>query len=259
MESSAFWLWELFLYPAVVSLFLYPSSYTSRLFEERVRRSTRPAPTSASAQAANGDESSTSTCPWSTWASRAWRSLIGDLPHLSQAVATDCQDQVFKSNRSWRNDATTTGRSTNELKRSTWSPVRKPTLQLRCNPLFFPPLFCVRESCFRPRSSSRCGGARRSACFDNYRFHDGRSELDTPQKPLCFADSFEVEGLEVNRLVGGSTKIDRLPAAGGAFTLLHHRSTQLRARARAPRSFHLPAASQSFFGGYASLPSPRHT
>ena len=29
---------------------------------------------------------------------------------------------------------------------------------------FFLLLFCVRESCFRPRS--RCGGARRSACFD---------------------------------------------------------------------------------------------
>ena len=115
---------------------------------------------------------------------------------------------------------------------------------------------CVRESCFRPRS--RCGGARRPACcMLRYRFHDGRSELDTPQKHLCFTDSFEVEGPEVNRLVGGSTKIDRLPAAGGAFTLVHHRSTQLRARA--PRSFHLPAASQSFFGSFASLPSPRHT
>ena len=35
MESSAFWLWELFLYPAVVSLFLYPSSYTSRLLRNK--------------------------------------------------------------------------------------------------------------------------------------------------------------------------------------------------------------------------------
>ena len=114
------------------------------------------------------------------------------------------------------------------LKRSTWSPVRKSTLQLRCSPVCFLLLFCVRESCFRPRS--RCGGARRPACcMLRYRFHDGRSELDTPQKYLCFADSFEVEGPEVNRLVGGSTKIDRLPAAGGAFTLVHHRSTQLRA------------------------------
>ena len=56
-----------------------------------------------------------------------------------------------------------------------------------------------------------------------YHFHDGRSELDTRQKHLCFAESFELEGLEVNRLIGSKIKNNRLP--GGAFTLAHYRST----------------------------------
>ena len=42
--------------------------------------------------------------------------------------------------------------------------VNSATALQSCNPVFFLLLFCVRESCFRPRS--RCGGARRSACFD---------------------------------------------------------------------------------------------
>ena len=119
-----------------------------------------------------------------------WPSLIKDLPQLSQAVATDCQDQVCnisKSKRSWRNSVMTTGRSTNNLIYMVTSPEVNSRSAAALQSCFL--LLCVlnsktdpprqqsvragawRKSCFWPRC--RRGGAR--GCLLRYRFHDRRS------------------------------------------------------------------------------------